>query len=100
MNRRTADTAPSVLSEAQDRVARVLVVESRPMSSPMLSRWLERRGHTLDLATEAESGFQRVVTGPLFARHLLKPIDVDQLDAVLLEVAMRARTDADALVNR
>jgi XFP C-terminal domain len=43
------------------RVARVLLVESGAISGPMLGRWLQQRGHTLDVASGAKSGFDRAV---------------------------------------
>jgi len=104
------------------------------MAGPMLRRWLAQRGHTMDVAEDAESGFTQAVacrpdtvlvdlalgttdastladrlrthsvtravplvaigepavvaagTGKtLFGRHVLKPIDIDELGAVLLE---------------
>lgn len=148
MNSSTAQASRSVSNGAKTYVARVLVVEPRPMTSPMLRRWLERRGHTLDLANGAESGFQQAVVAPpdvvlidlgltagsgfalanrlridpitrtvplvavgdattavperaktLFARHVLKPIDVDELGVVLVDAAMRPRENV-AAVNK
>ena len=123
-------------SSATIRAVRVLVVEPRPMSAPMLRRWLERRGHALDAANDPDSGFAQAVAAgpdavlidlalgastvstltdrlrthpvtrsaslvsvgeptamngaadrPRFERRVLKPIDVDELGAVLLEAA-------------
>ena len=136
MNSNTMATTQSRREESTIRPMRVLVVEPRPMVAPMLRRWLAQRGHTLNVADAAESGFTQAVacrpdtvlvdlalgtssastlanrlrTHPitrttalvaigepavvaagagttLFRRHVLKPIDVDELGAVLLDTA-------------
>ncbi len=138
MNGNTAQASASRPRGAEAYGARILVVEPRPVTTPMLRRWLERRGHALDVATDEGSAFQRaVITAPdvvlidlglsgrsgfalahrlrrdpstatlplvavgdatpaqlggaerLFARYVLKPIDVDELGAVLVDAATR-----------
>ena len=133
-----ARESPSRHRASVGRTLRVLLIEPRPMSSPMLRRWLDRRGHMLDVANDVASGFRQAVAGQpdvvlidlglmekgglaladrlrsdpttctvplvameeatvpardegttMFARHVLKPIDVDELGGVLLEVAAR-----------
>lgn len=136
MNRRIAPPSPSINYSPANRAARVLLVDRLAISGPMLRRWLEQRGHTLDVANDPENGFDRAVraspdvvlidlgrdpgsgfalanrlsTAPatqavplvamreatmalpdrantVFARNVLKPIDVDELGAILLEAA-------------
>lgn len=137
MSGNTAQASASLPRGAEAYGARILVVEPRPVTTPMLRRWLERRGHALDVATDEGSAFQRaVITAPdvvlidlgsgrsgfalahrlrrdpstatlplvavgdetpaqlggaerLFARYVLKPIDVDELGAVLVDAATR-----------
>jgi CheY-like chemotaxis protein len=146
MNHRTAQTLRSVNYTPANRAARVLLVDRLAITGPMLRRWLEQRGHMLDVANDPENGFDRAVTAspdvvlidlgrdpgsgfalanrlstdpatravPLvamceattalpdrantvFARNVLKPIDVDELGAILLEAAAQ---NAELYVGR
>jgi DNA-binding response OmpR family regulator len=89
MNSSTMPASRSVCKASASRAMRVLIVEPRPMSAPMLRRWLEQRGHTLDAADNAEWGFTHAVAA--------RP------DAVLIDLALGASsgsTLADRLRTR
>ena len=62
MNHRTAQTLRSVNYTPANRAARVLLVDRLAITGPMLRRWLEQRGHMLDVANDPENGFDRAVT--------------------------------------